>query len=210
MRAFIVNTLIRLAILFTVKLDRQSRKEFKKVMKKGPALLICNHVSNIEGPVIYTRLQPRNTIALGKEELWDKWATRQMMQAWSCIPISRSGVDQKAIAACKGVLERNDFLCIAPEGTRSKDGKMKQAKPGVTLFVDPAIPVVPIAFWGLEKYSENIKKLRRTPMNVRVGEPFYLQKPEGRFTTEKRQAMVDEMMMKLAEMMPQEYRGYYG
>ncbi|MDC7221858.1 MAG: lysophospholipid acyltransferase family protein [Spirochaetales bacterium] len=210
MRDFIVNCLVRLAIALTIKLDKTSKKALQTIPGKGPALLIMNHVSNIEGPVIYSRLQPRNTIALGKAELWDSFGTRQMMEAWKCIPITRSGVDQKAIAACRGVLERGDFLCIAPEGTRSKSGKMKKAKPGVTLFITPDAPVIPLAFWGLENYSKNLKKLRRTPMHIRVGEPFYPKKPSGRFSGEKRQEMVDDMMNRVAALMPEEYRGYYG
>ncbi len=209
MRTFLVNAAIRLAIRLTVKLDRESRNELKKVQKNGPALIITNHMSNIEGPVIYSYLRPRRTIALGKEELWDKWATRQMMEVWQCIPISRAGVDQKAIGACRQVLEEGDFLCIAPEGTRSRDGRLIQAKPGVTLFTKPEIPVYPIAVWGLEKYSANLKKGRRTPMKLRVGEPFYPDFPEGRLTGEKRQALADSMMGKIAELLPEDYRGYY-
>ena len=209
MRTFLVNAAIRLAIRLTVKLDRESRNELKKVQKNGPALIISNHMSNIEGPVIYSYLRPRRTIALGKEELWDKWATRQMMEVWQCIPISRAGVDQKAIGACRKILEEGDFLCIAPEGTRSRDGRLIQAKPGVTLFARPEIPVYPIAVWGLEKYSANLKKGRRTPMKLRVGEPFFPDFPEGRLTGEKRQALADSMMRKIAELLPEDYRGYY-
>jgi len=206
----LVNALIRLAIRLTVKLDRESRNELRKFPEKGPGLLISNHMSNIEGPVLYTHLRPRKTIALGKEELWQKWATRQMMEAWQCIPISRSGVDQKAIGSCLGVLDRGDFLCIAPEGTRSRDGKLQKARPGVTLFARPDVPVIPVAIWGLENYGRNLKRLRRTPMKIRVGEPFFPQRPEGRFTGEKRQEMADFFMTKIAELLPEEYRGVYG
>jgi 1-acyl-sn-glycerol-3-phosphate acyltransferase len=209
MKAFIVNIIIKLTIKLTLKIDRESRKEFRKIQKKGPALIITNHVSNMEGPIIYEFLRPRRAIALGKMELWEKWITRQAMESWECIPISRGGVDQNAITACKKVLEEGDFLCIAPEGTRSKTGKMQQAKPGITLFIRPDIPVIPVATCGLENYAKNLKKLRRTPIKISIGEPFYPVKPEGRLTGEKRQEMVDSIMKKVAEMLPQEYRGYY-
>ena len=210
MKNFIVNSLTRLAIILTVKIDKRSRGELRKVQKNGPALLISNHVSNIEGPVLYSYLRPRNTIALGKEELWKSWATRQMMEAWQCIPITRTGVDRKAIESCKGVLDRGDFLCMAPEGTRSRDGKLRKAKPGITLFSRPDIPIIPVGIWGLENYGKNLKRLRRTPMNIRIGEPFYPPVSEGRLTGEKRQEQVDYMMSRIAELIPEEYRGYYG
>ncbi len=209
MKEFIVNSFVRLAIGITLKVDRVSRNEFKKVPLKGPGLIITNHMSNIEGPVCYTSLRPRKTIALGKEELWDKVFTRLMMEAWNVIPISRSGVDQKAIASCLETLDKGDFLCIAPEGTRSRDGKLHQAKPGVTLFVRPDVPLIPMAVWGLENYSSNLKKLRRTTMKVRVGEPFFATRPEGRLTAEKRQEMADSFMERIAALLPEEYRGYY-
>jgi 1-acyl-sn-glycerol-3-phosphate acyltransferase len=210
MRAFLVNSIMRLAIFLTVKLDKVSRQELKKVPLKGPGLIISNHVSNVEGPVLYTKLRPRKTIALGKSELWDKWVSRQTMIVWDCIPITRGGVDQKAINSCLNVLERGDFLCMAPEGSRSKSGVMKKAKPGIYLFVKPGVPVIPVGFWGLENYSKNLKRLRRTPMNIRVGEPFYPEKSQGRMTSEKRQEMVDSMMKEIARLLPEEYRGYYG
>jgi 1-acyl-sn-glycerol-3-phosphate acyltransferase len=209
MKEFIVNSFVRLAIRITVKLDRESRNEFKKVPLKGPGLIITNHMSNIEGPVYYTSLRPRKTVALGKEELWQKGFTRIMMEAWNVIPISRSGVDQKAIASCLETLEKGDFLCVAPEGTRSRDGKLHKAKPGVTLFVRPEVPLIPMAVWGLEDYGSNLKKFRRTTMKVRVGEPFYATRPKGRFTAEKRQEMADSFMEKIAALLPEEYRGYY-
>lgn len=209
MKALIVNLVTRIALFLTVKLDKTSREELKKIPPKGPSLLISNHVSSMEAPLLYLGMRPRRTIALGKQELWDKWLTRQSMEAWECIPISREGVDQKAIGACMEVLNRGDFLCIAPEGTRSKSGRMQKAKPGVTLFCRPGIPLIPVAVWGLESYKENLKRFRRTPVSIRVGEPYVPARPKGKMTSEKRQEMVDDMMVRIARLMPPEYRGYY-
>lgn len=209
MRAFIVNGFVRFFIKLTVKIDRQSKGELAKVPLTGPGLIITNHVSNVEGPLIYTKLQPRKTIAMGKTELWDKWVTRTLMEAWKCIPIKRGAVDQGAIRECMSVIEEGNFLCLAPEGTRSKNGIVQQAKAGISLFAKPEIPIIPIAIWGLENYSKNLKRLKRTPIQIRVGESYFPHRPEGRFTSEKRQDMVDEMMLTLVRLLPEEYWGFY-
>lgn len=68
---------------------------------------------------------------------------------------------------------------------------------------------MPIVHWGGENFTNNIKRLKRTDFHVRVGEPFKLDTRGERVTHEVRQQMVDEMMYRLAAMLPENYRGAY-
>ena len=68
---------------------------------------------------------------------------------------------------------------------------------------------MPIAHWGGENFKNNIKRLKRTDFHVRVGEPFKLDARGERVTREVRQQMVDEMMYRLAALLPENYRGAY-
>jgi 1-acyl-sn-glycerol-3-phosphate acyltransferase len=52
-----------------------------------------------------------------------------------------------------------------------------------------------------------VKRLRRSAVHVRFGRPFYL--PEGRANTEQLEAYTDQVMLKIAAMLPPQYRGVY-
>jgi 1-acyl-sn-glycerol-3-phosphate acyltransferase len=71
------------------------------------------------------------------------------------------------------------------------------------------VPILPIAHWGGENFSSNLKKLKRTDFNFRVGKPFYLEARGNRVNGKIRQVMADEIMSQIAILMPEEYRGNY-
>lgn len=204
----IINGLISTA--FTI-LCRTEKSDLQKIPAKGPAILITNHTSNLEGPLFYVNLRPRKTIAMAKAELFNKFFTREILTAWGAVPIKRGAVDIQAMKACFKVLEDGNFLCIAPEGTRSKTGKLLRGKAGTTFFAtEKKVPIIPMAQWGIMDLSRNLKKFKRTGITIKVGEPFYVEKKtEGKITSEDRQKMADEMMYRIAACLPEELRGYY-
>ncbi len=183
----------------------------ENVPEQGPGIIIANHTSFFEGPLFYIIFRPRRTIALAKKELWDNPVTRTVMNAWQSIPVDRGGMDMKAIRGCFQVLDDSNFLCIAPEGTRSKDGCLKRAKPGTTFFASrKEVPIYPVVAWGVRDMERNLKKLRRTEVHVHIGKPFFVEKPGGgKIGSDDRQQMADEMMYRLAALLPEEFRGYY-
>jgi hypothetical protein len=80
----------------------------------------------------------------------------------------------------------------------------------ILLRAGPQIPVYPVAFVGLERFWEYLKKLRRPPVRVVVGRPFYLDPPPGRVRQPVREQMVAEMMGQIATLLPPKNRGIYG
>ncbi len=206
-RESIINFIIR-GILRT--LFRFDPSALKQVPLKGPMLLITNHVSVFEGPFLYVYLRPRRTIALAKRQLWNNWFTRIMMETWKSIPVDRGMLDRKAMDQCFKVLKEGDFLCLAPEGTRSKEGKLKKGKAGTAYFsLREQVPVIPVVTMGFEAFPRNIRRLRRTPITIKVGIPFDVIPPPGRITNDIRQEVTDEMMVHLADLMPESLQGYY-
>jgi len=177
----------------------------------GPAILIVNHTSSLEGPLFYVGMRPRRTTAMAKKELWEKWFTRAAMKAWSAIPVDREDVDMKTLRSCFGVLDDGDFLCLAPEGTRGNDGALKRAMPGTVLFATrKSVPIYPMVIWGLRDWSANMKRLKRTEVHFRVGKPFVIEKVgDGKVTADDRRKIADEMMYYMADLLPPKFRGYY-
>jgi 1-acyl-sn-glycerol-3-phosphate acyltransferase len=84
-------------------------------------------------------------------------------------------VDRQALERAADWLRAGKIFGITPEGTRSRDGGLGRAKPGVAYLASLVeCPVVPIAHWGTESTMGAWLRLRRPHIEIRVGPPFRL------------------------------------
>lgn len=209
-----LNMLYRI-IAFIVKLGtsilcRIDAPDIKKVPMRGPLLVYSNHTGQIEVAVFFGLLQPRPITGWAKVESWDSPFFRWLFDLWALIPVRRGEADTSALRKAVAALEKGYIFGIAPEGTRNVTGRLKRAHPGaVMLALHAGVPLLPVAHWGGEDFRKNWPRLKRTDFHVRVGEPFCLDVEGIRVSKEIRQQIVDEMMYRLAELLPQEYRGEY-
>jgi 1-acyl-sn-glycerol-3-phosphate acyltransferase len=98
---------------------------------------------------------------------------------------------------------------MAPEGTRSLTRTLQRGKVGAAYLADRAgVPLLPVAIWGTERLPENVRRLRRTPVNMRVGRPFRLP-GDGRARSRDLEAHTDLIMCRIAALLPPQYRGVY-
>jgi 1-acyl-sn-glycerol-3-phosphate acyltransferase len=185
-------------------------KELERVPRQGPLIIYTNHVNILEIPITYTHLQPRRVRGMLLAERWKIPILNWTLDVTRTIPLHRGEADFSAIRTGLEALERGEMLIIAPEGTRSHDGKLQPAHPGVVLLaLHSGAPLLPVGFYGAENYTENLRRLKRTDFHLRVGTPFHLETRGEKVTREVRQAMVEEMMYQLALVLPPEYRGVY-
>jgi len=191
-------------------LCRIDAPDIHKVPMRGPLIGYANHSAMIEVPVFFGLLQPRRITGWAKIELWDNLFFKWIFGLWNIIPIKRGEGDTTALRKAIEALEAGYIFGLAPEGTRNISGQLNRAHPGaVMLALHARAPLIPIAHWGGEKFSKNIKRLKRTDFHVRIGDPICLKVDGIRITREVRQKIVDEMMFRLAELLPPEYRGEY-
>ncbi|HAX69697.1 MAG TPA: 1-acyl-sn-glycerol-3-phosphate acyltransferase [Anaerolineae bacterium] len=201
-----ITTLLKIYFRLTLRMDAD---EMKKIPMQGPLIVISNHTGQIEVPVLVTLLQPRKISGWGKVEAFDNAFLRWVFGTWGIIPIRRGEADIKALKDALRALQDGCFFGIAPEGTRNKTGVLIRAHPGtVILALRSGVPVLPVAHWGGEVFLANLKRFKKTDFHIRVGEPFHI-KVEGKVTGEIRQQIADEMMYRIARMIPAEYRGEY-
>ena len=192
-------------------LCRVDKSDLHKVPQKGPVIAYSNHTGSIEVPLLFTELLPRPVTGLAKVETWDGWFLRFIFNQWDLIPIHRGEADMVAMRKSLEALEKGYILGIAPEGTRNKTGAMIKAQPGiVTLAMHSGATLLPVGNWGGENFLKNLKRLRRTDFIMRVGEPFKINTHGERVTGDLRQKITDEMMYKVAALLPAPYRGVYG
>jgi 1-acyl-sn-glycerol-3-phosphate acyltransferase len=184
--------------------------ELRQVPAQGPLIIYTNHVNILEIPIIYTHLQPRHLHGLVLAERWNNPILSWILDATQAIPIHRASADVTAIRKGLEVLKRGEILVISPEGTRSHDGVLQPAHPGVILLaLHSAAPLLPIAYHGAENWREMLFGLRRTDFHIRVGKPFHLATHGEKMTHDVRQQMLDELMLQLAGLLPHEFRGKY-
>ena len=191
-------------------LCRVHDRELARVPKQGPLILTANHVNFLEVPVMYTHLHPRPMTAFAKVETWDSPLLGGLADLWGAIPLQRGEADTAALRAGLKALEEGLILCMAPEGTRSGDGRLQRGHPGIVLLaLRSSAPLLPVAFYGGERLRANLRRLHRTDFHIAVGRPFYLSPDGTKVTREVRQQMADEIMGQIAALLPPAYRGAY-
>jgi len=121
-------------------------------------------------PVIIGCLLKRQIHFMAKEELFYNPIFGFILRKLNAFPVKRGTADRKAIKKALEVLNNNQVLGIFPEGTRSKDGKLKEPEPGVALIAAKSkkAVLVPAAIIGNYKLFSRI--------DVRLGKPMSFDK----------------------------------
>lgn len=201
-----VNLLIYLLINAICRVDTS---EVHRIPMRGPLIIVTNHVTFLEVPILYTFLLPRRVIGVTKEETWRSPILGYLADLWRAIPIRRNSVDSVAFEAVLTALDAGRIVAIAPEGTRSRHGRLSRAGGGVvTLAARSGAPVLPVAHYGGERIWQNLKSLRRTRFIIRVGTPLWFS-PEDVSKRSARRRSLETVMRSLASLMPERYHGYY-
>jgi len=99
---------------------------------------------------------------------------------------------------------------LAPEGTRSRDNKLHEGKPGSALLAyKMGVPLVPAAVTGTDQMSRAFSRLRKMKVCVEFGKPFRLPEREGTENKVWLKTATDEIMCHIAALLPPERRGFY-
>ncbi len=204
--ARLITFLIKIFLFIICKIDN---RELKSIPKEGPLLIVFNHINFLEVPIIYFSLQPRNIGAIAKKENWDNWFLRILSNAWGGIPIDRDKPKRSTFKEVERAFENKKIICIAPEGTRSETGILGQGHMGVVFMaLHYHVPILPMVHYGVENYRQNIKKFKRTQITFKVGKPFRLISENSRDKSIQLE-MSNQIMLRLASMLPENYRGIY-
>ena len=199
-----VWTWIRLTLLIVTKRDVRG---LENIPRKGGLIFTCNHFS-VGDPPILTGTFPRRIAWMAKQELFDVPVAGKLYSMGGFIPVRRFEGDLRAIRRSQAALRRGHVLGMFPEGTRS-GGRLGVGEPGTALIaLRTGAPILPAAIWGTENVKLPRDLFRRTRAHIRYGEPFILTQP-ARITKENVAAGTEEIMRRIAELLPPEYRGAY-
>lgn len=208
MKKFIVF-LIRFIIRLVAKVEL---KGYENLPKGGGFVIAVNHLGFLDAPLAYYALDDWNLFI----PVAEKWAEipilRWLGKHLNAIFIDRFNPDLKAMREMIKRMEEGQTLVIAPEGTRARDEKMAQGKPGVAyLAAKMGWVILPVAISGSEDrlIIGNLKRLRRSTIKLTAGKPFTLPPFPKEDREEKLQEYTDEIMCRIAVMLPEANRGYY-
>lgn len=145
----------------------------ENIPPKGPALLMANHCSAVDPPFIGA-VCPRKLHFMAKAELFQIPGLRELIRALNAYPVHRGAPDRWALRHTFQLLEQGEAVLLFPEGTRSLDGRLKEAEPGAVLFaLRTGVPVVPVAIAGSEGLWPRGRKVPRWhPVFIRFGPPL--------------------------------------
>jgi 1-acyl-sn-glycerol-3-phosphate acyltransferase len=172
-------------------------------------ILAVNHINFLEVPILVTHSYPLLLTGLVKSETWKNPVMAFLFDTYKAIPINRNGSYLQTFRNVREAIEKGFFVCIAPEGSRSKNGILRRGKAGIVqLALITGAPVLPVVHFGGEKLWDNLRHFRRTPFRFRVGRPFRF-KYEGRPDRAAREIMLTELMGQMAALLPEQMRGVY-
>jgi 1-acyl-sn-glycerol-3-phosphate acyltransferase len=179
------------------------------IPKTGGAIVVANHLSNLDPGLIGTTVKRRIRF-MAKQELFVPGLST-LLRLHGDFPVRRLERDTAAVRKAQSVVLEGDLLAMFPEGTRSKTGSMNRAHPGSALIaLRTGVPIVPAGLTGTEKV-QNLQTIifRRPRAKVVYGKPFYLERPERLRSADVEKATT-AIMKKVAELLPESYRGVYG
>ena len=174
-----------------------------------PYMLVTNHLSAFDIPLL-SSVFPHAIRALAAIEHKANPLYAPILAASGAIWVRRGEVDRSALRESLAVLERGEVLGVAPEGTRAGESHaLQKGKAGAAYVATRAdVPIVPVGIAGTEKIKTSLMRLRRPKVQVAVGEPFRL--PEsGHVRSGKLHDYTDIIMRRIAELLPEQYRGVY-
>jgi 1-acyl-sn-glycerol-3-phosphate acyltransferase len=198
-------------------------------------LLISNHFSWFD-PIILSLALPFAPAFLVATEAQERAWVAFFLNLFEAIPIWRGQVDRNALRKAVEMLQKEKVVGIFPEGginpelagrvaqgevisqLRGNAGRQQaeliRGRSGAALLaVMSSACILPVGLVGTERIVNNLRRMRRTRITVRIGATFGPLTIDPTLTGQARRrqldALTDDMMGRIAELLPPENRGYY-
>jgi len=145
-----------------------------RMIQTGPVILAMNHQSYLDPPLAGTTCDLA-IYFLARRTLLDVPLLGWVLPKLNVIPVNQEGVDRSAIKAVIRVLQAGNGVLVFPEGSRTLDGTLQPAEPGMGLVIAKTLaPVVPLRIFGArEALPRSGGRLRFVPITVVIGEPIF-------------------------------------
>ncbi|GAE28998.1 lysophospholipid acyltransferase family protein [Halalkalibacter hemicellulosilyticus] len=137
----------------------------ENIPEDGGVLLCCNHISNLDPPLLGSYLG-RNVHYMAKKELFEKPILKWLLPKLHAFPIRRGMSDKQALRTAMTLLKNNEIVGLFPEGTRSKNGQLQKGLAGAGFFaLRTNAAVIPSAIIGPYKFRGRLKLVYGEPID---------------------------------------------
>jgi 1-acyl-sn-glycerol-3-phosphate acyltransferase len=182
----------------------------EKLPPQGGYILAVNHLSRVDSVLVFAIMDRSDVTALVAKKYQRYPFFRWLINAVDGIWLDRQKPDPKALRRAWDFLRRGGVIGIAPEGTRSHTQALTRGKPGVAYLATKAeVPIVPVGVSGTERAFAELFRFRRPHLQVTFGDPFHLPPLERGRRDVSLQRNTEEIMCRIAALLPPEYRGVY-
>jgi len=137
--------------LFTHTVYRIRIVGHEQIPSRGPALLVCNHLSHVDGALVGACVQ-RFVRFMVYKPFYEHWLLHRLLRLMKAIPISAGREAPAALEHARHELEQGHVVCIFAEGAISRTGNLLPFKRGFERIVEGLdVPIVPVYLdrvWG--------------------------------------------------------------
>lgn len=201
----------RLAVLLLSLTCRVKVTGLDNFPSKGPALIVINHLGDADIIVGLAYLPSHKIQTLAKIDLLVEYPPLGwLMEAYGVIWVHRGTADRRALRAALQALNLGQFVAIAPEGRESLSGEMEAGTGGAAyLAIKTGAIILPAGVTGTSNTNVygKIKRFRKPEITLNIGTPFFLKEQEPTQAAINRGTQ--EIMARIAELLPFNYRGVY-
>jgi 1-acyl-sn-glycerol-3-phosphate acyltransferase len=175
-------------------------------------IAVSNHLGRLDPVLVFTILNRQDIILIVAEKYRSNPIFRWLVRQLDLLFVDRYSADFATVRQVLQRLREGSVLILAPEGTRSQTEALLEGRPGASYLAAKAeVPILPVAVWGTEDrlLKANLRRLRRVPVTVNIGEPFTLPPLPRQGRDEALQEYTEEIMCRIAALLPEKYRGFY-
>jgi len=203
---------LRSIVRFIMNIIAEVEVHGAEKLPEGNVIVAANHLGRLDTASLIYLLEREDIIMPIAEKYKNHPLYGVIGRAVNGIWLNRFEADFSALREILVRMETGGLLVIAPEGTRSKNEALQEAKLGVAFLASKSgYPVLPVAVSGTEDRGvvDNLKHFRRSKIVVRVGDPFKIEIPKGRGREDAMREATDEIMCQIGALLPESYRGVY-
>jgi 1-acyl-sn-glycerol-3-phosphate acyltransferase len=133
----------------------------------GPVIYAPNHQSHLDILTLLGHL-PGATRFAAKRELWRHPIVGGVLDTLGMIPIDRDA-GERSIEVLNAAAKESSSIVIFPEGTRSRDGSLRDFKKGAfVLAIATGLPIVPVCCVGTRRLMPRGSQLTVVPGTVEI------------------------------------------
>lgn len=184
------------------------------IPRSGPVILVANHASYLDPPLLGIEVD-REIRFLARESLFRYPLIREILLTWRAVPVDREGGGLGGLRKILEALRAGGCVLVFPEGTRTHDGRLQEARSGIGMLIlrSEAVVVPARVFGTYEAYGRYDWLPKPLPIMAKYGPPlnFSAERAEAKSCSKARlkelyQEVTDRVMAAIGVIEPYRLR----